>query len=162
MNCDQGVEPVTMCLVCLRPALQHGCWFNCYPVLADWMNTVYTHVSLQYLTRGMAYVIIPHVVNFLGPIFTKFSPFNKFCSENGWVLIILTKFYLKIFPKCKIFCQSGPKNCFFLLIACSKFAPKSIHQIAWFQFWKYKFFSLWGEHIPLRHPLCTQVHNWHW
>ena len=41
MNRDQGVEPVTMCLVCLRPALQHGCWFNCYPVLADWMNTVY-------------------------------------------------------------------------------------------------------------------------
>ena len=41
MNRVQGVEPVTMCLVCLRPALQHGCWFNCYPVLTDWMNTVY-------------------------------------------------------------------------------------------------------------------------
>ena len=41
MNRDQGVEPVTLCLVCLRPALQHGCWFSCYPFLADWMNTVY-------------------------------------------------------------------------------------------------------------------------
>ena len=36
----------------------------------------------------------------------------------------------------------------FLLIACSKFEPKSIHQIAWFQFQKYKIFQLLRGHIP--------------
>ena len=47
------------------------------------------------------------------------------------------------------FVQSGPKN---LLIACSKFAPKSIHQIAQFQLQKYKMFPFLRGQIPLRHP----------
>ena len=38
--------------------------------------------------------------------------------------------------------QSGPNNCDLLLIACSKFVPKSFHQIALLQFQKYKIFQL--------------------
>ena len=45
---------------------------------------------------------------------------------------------MKISPKMQNFGQSGPKNCVFLLIACSKFAPKSIHQITQFHLQKYK------------------------
>ena len=49
--------------------------------------------------------------------------------------MILANFYQKFLPKYKNFGQSGArakevKNyVFFLLIACSKFAPKCIHQI---------------------------------
>ena len=57
MNCVQGVKPVTMCLVCLRPALQHGCWFNCYPVLADWMNTVYC-MNKQGITNNIMHMFM--------------------------------------------------------------------------------------------------------
>ena len=37
--------------------------------------------------------------------------------------------------------QSDPLNCF-LLTACSKFVPKSIYQLAGFQFQKYEIFQL--------------------
>ena len=40
------------------------------------------------------------------------------------------------------------------LIPCCKFAPKSIHQIALFQFQKYKISKLLRGHIP-QTPLCT-------
>ena len=40
-----------MCLVCLRPTLQHGCWFNSYPVLVDWMHTVYRSLSPNWHTK---------------------------------------------------------------------------------------------------------------
>ena len=50
--------------------------------------------------------------------------------------------------------QSGPKN-FFLRIACSKFVPKSIHQIARFHFQKYKIFQLLRGTPPVR--ACTQL-----
>ena len=36
MNRDQGVEPDTMCLVCLRPVDS-----TVTPFLSDWMNTVH-------------------------------------------------------------------------------------------------------------------------
>ena len=51
---------------------------------------------------------------------------------------------------------------FFLLIACSKFVAKSIHQIAWFQFSKIQNFpASKGGTPPLRHPLCTQATIWY-
>ena len=54
------------------------------------------------------------------------------------------------------FGQSGPKNHVFLPISCSKFAPKSIHQIAWFQLQKYKIFQLLREaHPPSGTSLCV-------
>ena len=47
------------------------------------------------------------------------------------------------------FGQSGPKNyVFFLPIACSKFVPKSIHQIARFQLQNTKFSSFWEGMCP--------------
>ena len=51
MNHDQGVEPVTMCLVCLRPALQHGCWFNCYP-RSGWLNEYSLLYKIIYFWNG--------------------------------------------------------------------------------------------------------------
>ena len=65
----------------------------------------------------------------------------------------------KISPKTQNLGQSGP---YFLLIACSKFVLKSIHQIAWLQFQKYKIFQLLrGVHPPSDTPLCAQVGIWH-
>ena len=48
--------------------------------------------------------------------------------------------------------QSGPTNCVFSPIACSKFEPKCIYQIAWFQFQKYKILQLLRGHIPPQTP----------
>ena len=63
-----------------------------------------------------------------------------------------SKILSKISPEMPHFAQSGPKNFVFLRIACSKFAPKSIHQIAWFQFQKYKNFQLLRGYIPPQTP----------
>ena len=94
MNRDQGVEPVTMCLVCLRPALQHGCWFNCYPVLADWMNTVY-YGALGLSKSPACYCGADSKSHHHGmppvrtPIpSTKWSPWLEWCwcrCSNSWV-----------------------------------------------------------------------------
>ena len=66
----------------------------------------------------------------------------------------------KISPKIQIFGQSGPKNCIFLFIVCSKFVPKSIHQIVRFQLQKYKIFQLLrGDVPPSDNPLCPQAHQ---
>ena len=46
-----------------------------------------------------------------------------------------SKMLTKISPKMQNLGQSDPLNCF-LLIACSKFVPKSIYQLAGFQFQK--------------------------
>ena len=48
--------------------------------------------------------------------------------------------------------QLGPKNCVIVLIACSNFAPKSIHQIAQFQFQKFKIFQFLRGTIPPQTP----------
>ena len=45
--------------------------------------------------------------------------------------------------------QSGLKNYVFLHIACSKFVPKSIHQIARLQFQNKKFSSFPTLHPPV-------------
>ena len=66
---------------------------------------------------------------------------NRSCSKYDWFLMILAKFYQKISPKMQNFGLSGP-NCVFLPITYSKFAPKSIHQIARFQLQKCKIFQL--------------------
>ena len=50
------------------------------------------------------------------------------------------------------FGQSGPKNCVFLPIACSKFAPKYSPNCTISVCKNTKFPSFWGEHIPFRHP----------
>ncbi len=41
MICNHGVKLLTMCLICLRHALQHCCKINCYSVLVNWMH-IYT------------------------------------------------------------------------------------------------------------------------
>ena len=64
----------------------------------------------------------------------------------------------KISPKMLNLGQSGPKNCDLLLSACSKFAPKSIHQIVQYQFQKYKIFQLLRGHIPPQTPPCARKH----
>ena len=65
--------------------------------------------------------------------------------------MILAKFLTKISPKMQNLGQSDPYN-FFLLVACSKFALKSIHQIARFQFQKYKIFQLLRGSLPPQTP----------
>ena len=111
---------------------------------------------LQYLTRGDGLCNHPRMLWIVNnrPILTYFyknlAQINKFCSRNGWFLRILAKFYQKFLLKCKIWVSQAQRIVLFLLIACSKFPPKSIHQIARFQFQKDKFSSFWGA---LRHPL---------
>ena len=73
--------------------------------------------------------------------------------------MILANFLTKISPKMK---KNGSVRSiqlfFFLLVACSKFALKSIHQIVRFQFQKYKIFQLGGGGTPLDTPfLWVQV-----
>ena len=74
----------------------------------------------------------------------------------------------KISPKMQNLGQSGPYNCFcflffvfVLLITCFKFVPKSIHQIAQFQFQKYINFLAGGGGAPSDIPLCVEVNIWH-
>ena len=78
--------------------------------------------------------------------------------------MILAKFYQNFSQNTK-FWSARPKELFFLLIACSEFAHKSIHQIAWFQLQKYKIFQLLRGAHPSQTPPpppCKQAHNWHW
>ena len=97
----------------------------------------------------------PNVVNisqYFNFIYKKILPkINRFGSKNGWFLMILTKFYQNFFQNAKFLSVRPPKtdlfcSCFvlfcFLLNACSKFAPESIHPIPRFQFQKYKIFQL--------------------
>ena len=79
------------------------------------------------------------------------------------ILLILAKCLIitKISPKMQNLGQSGP-SVFFLLTACSKLVPKSIYQIARFQFQEYKIFQLLrGAHPPSDTPLYIQVGTWH-
>ena len=106
----------------------------------------------QYLTRGglCNHPIPPPCCKML-PIVTnsyKYSvKINRFCSKNGWSLMIVAIFFYPTFSQ----------NSKFFVIVCSKFVPKSIHQIARFQFQKYKIFQLLRGHIPPRHTLCVQA-----
>ena len=107
---------------------------------------------------GMAYVIIPLILwivnNILTYLYKKSAQINRFCSKNGRFLMILAKFYQKFLQKCKIWISQAQR--IFLHIACSKFALKSIHQIARFQFQKYKIFQLLrGAHPPSDTPWCA-------
>ena len=54
------------------------------------------------------------------------------------------------------FGESGLKNCVVLPFACSKFAPKSIHQIARFQLQKYEIFQLLRGAHPPQTPPCAR------
>ena len=56
--------------------------------------------------------------------------------------MILAKFYQKFLPKCKVLISRTQRTVLILLIASSKFVPKSIHQIARFQLQKYKLYQL--------------------
>ena len=71
---------------------------------------------------GKAYVIIPQCCEKL----------TRFCSKNGWFLMIPAKFYQKFLLKYKILVSQAQRTVFFLLITCSKFVPKCIHQIDFF------------------------------
>ena len=75
--------------------------------------------------------------------------------------MILVQFYQKFLPKYNILVSQAQRTVF-LLIACSKFAPKNIHQIAWFQVQKFKIFQLLRGYIPPQTPHCTQARNWCW
>ena len=106
---------------------------------------------------GLAYVIIPPIlckVNNILPYLYKYSDrINRYCSKNGWFLMILAKF-IKNFSQNAKFWSVRAKELCFLPIACSKFASKSIHQIEWFQLQTYKIFQLLrGAHPPLDTPL---------
>ena len=70
--------------------------------------------------------------------------------------MILAKCYQKFLPKCKMLVSQAQELFFFFLpIACSKFAPKSIHQIVRFQLQKYTIFQLLKGHIPPRTSPCV-------
>ena len=112
----------------------------------------------------MAYVIILPIlwkVNNILPYHYKYSDkINRFCSINGWFLIILANF-IKNFSQNAKFWSVRPKELCFWPIACSNFAPKSIHQIAWFQLEKCKIFQLLrGAHPPSDTPLA-RIWCWH-
>ena len=115
--------------------------------------------------RAYAYAIIPlmlwKVTNILTYLYKYSVKINRFCSKNDWFLMILAIFYQKFLPKYTFWSVRPKELCSFLLIACSKFTPKSIHQIAWFQLQKYRISQLLRGHIP-PHPLCTQVYNLRW
>ena len=66
----------------------------------------------------MAYVIIPPPilwkVNNILPYLYKYSDkINRFCSKNGWFLMILPKLYQIFLASCKILVSQAPKNCVF-------------------------------------------------
>ena len=95
------------------------------------------------------------VTNNLTYLYKYLVKINRFCSRNNWFLMILAEFY-QSFSQNKKLGQSGPKNCvfFFLLKVCSKFAPKSIHHIVWFQLQKFKTLQLLrGAHPPHTPPV---------
>ena len=120
-------------------------------------------ISPPIFDRGMAYVIIPppNIVksnNILAYLYKYSDKINRFCSKNGWFLMILAKFYQKISPKMQNFGQSGPKNCFFFypspalnlrLKVFAKLRDSSCKST--------KFSSFWGG----RHPPNAQACNWH-
>ena len=72
-------------------------------------------------------------VNYFASSLQIFSQNQQILLKKWLIFMILANFYQTFLPKYKIW--SDPKNCFFcfcfffLLIACSKFAPKSIHQM---------------------------------
>ena len=65
---------------------------------------------------GMAYIIIPHVVNskqYSDLSLQKSPQINRFCSKNDWFLMILAKFYQKFLPKCRIWVSQAQRTVFF-------------------------------------------------
>ena len=115
---------------------------------------------------GMAYVIIPPMlwkVNNVLAYFTNIqSKATYFAHKNNCFFMILAKFYQKFLPKYKLLVSQAQRSVL-LLIACYKFLPKSMQQIAWFQLQKFKIFQLLRGHIPLRHPpLYAQARSLHW
>ena len=72
---------------------------------------------------------------------------------------MIVAIFLKTFSQNTKFWSVRPKELFFffflVLIACSKVAPKSIHQIAWFQLLKYKIFHLLRGAHPPQTPPCS-------
>ena len=80
--------------------------------------------------------------------FKKDFSFQTIWNRWGRIALYLGRDYISQNAK---FWSVRSIELLFLLIACSKFATICIHQFAWFQFQKYKFFSFWGGHIPLSH-----------
>ena len=77
--------------------------------------------------------------------------------------MILAKLKPKFLQKCKIWVSQIHTTVFFfffLLITSFKFAPKSIYQMARFQFQKYKIFQLLrgGGTSPQTPPVCWSEH----
>ena len=80
---------------------------------------------------------------------------NRFWPKHCWFSILAHNFNPNYSQNAK-FGSVRPIKLFLLIITCSKFAPKSTHQIALFQFQKYKIFQLLrGAHPPSDTPLCT-------
>ena len=74
-------------------------------------------ISLQYLTRwedGLCnHPPILKVNNILPYLYKYSDKINRFCSNNGWFLMILAKFYQNFLPKCKILVSQAQRTVFF-------------------------------------------------
>ena len=99
----------------------------------------------------MAYIIIPPIlwkVNNILPYLYKFSDeINRFCSKNGWFLMILAKFYQKFLPKYKILVSQAQRTVFFFFFYPSpalNLHLKVFTKLHDFSCKNTKFSSFWG------------------
>ena len=106
---------------------------------------------LQYLT-GVVYAIFSaccEKLTIFWLIFTNIqSKLNRFCSKNGWFLIIVAKFLPKILPKYKILVNQAQRTVFFALNLHLKVFTK----LNDFSSTNTQISSSWGGTSPLRHP----------
>ena len=82
---------------------------------------------------------------------------DRFCSKNGWFLMILAKVFKKNSPKIQNFGQSGPKNCiFFSSSPALNLRLKVFTKLHDFSSKNTQFSSFWGGHIPPQTPPCAR------
>ena len=110
----------------------------------------------QYLTRGMAYVIIPpyceKLTIFCINLYKYSDIINRFCSKNGLIFNNSSKILSKISPKMQNFGQSGSKNLFFYPSPALNLHLKVFAKLHNSCCKNTQFSSFWGGTSPLRHP----------
>ena len=115
-------------------------------------------IPSKYLTSGRGWQSSSIVVHLGENILTYLQTIqpNRFWPKHCWFSILAHNFNQNYSQNAKFGSVRPIEPLFLLIITCCKFALKSTHQIARFQFQKCKIFQLLrGAHPSSDTPLCT-------
>ena len=119
---------------------------------------------LHYLTRGDGLCNHPppmfwKVNNILTYLYKYSVKINRFCSKNGWFLMIPAKFYQKFLQKYKILVRQAQSTVFFHSSPSLNLRLKVFTKLHDSSCKNTKFSSFWGGHIPPQTPPCAPLNH---